>query len=455
MALTGTAAAVLALTPLPGMGFWSKASSSDKLASVSNVIADSAASLQDSELAPPVIHLGDVTLSATPRVAPLLANVLPNRVQRRVDPKAHSREFVDYQSADTQLPSRVRTLKALQNRYQGFVDAGGWGVIPAGPDVLPGERDHRIYAVRKRLAMTDDLDSARGLAFVDDTLVAALARFQQRVNLPPSGALDSATLAALNVSAERRLMSISLSLSRALALPQDPDQDYVLVNIAGFDAQYMRGDRTLWSGRTMVGKDATRTPQLVSAIDRVVFNPTWIVPNGIATRSVLPAIIKDPNYLDRKNMRVFNMAWQAVDPKTVNWKSVYASRKRDIYIRQDAGEDNALGKVKFLFPNKHSVFLHDTPSKHLFDTDTRAYSNGCVRLENPMALASAMLDAQGLDGGAMSAEAESNYKPEVIHLERPVPVHSVYLTAEMGAGGQAIFHADIYGENTEQAYASL
>jgi len=111
--------------------------------------------------------------------------------------------------------------------------------------------------------------------------------------------------------------------------------------------------------------------------------------------------------------------------------------------------------VKFLFPNKYSVFLHDTQSKHLFDTDMRAYSNGCVRLENPMALASAMLDAQGLDGEWLREKAQNSQSPELIALDRPIPVHTLYLTAELGEGGQAIFYRDIYGENTEQSYASL
>ncbi len=396
-----------------------------------------------------------VVISTTPRTAPLIARTLPNRVRRDVDPALHSAEFTDHESADRDAPHTLRTLRSLQARYQRLVDAGGWPVIQAGPAVAPGGRDNRLRDVRARLALTGDIARAGDSDLLDDELVAALARFQTRVQLPPTGHLDEATLTELNVSAAARLMSIALSVSRASNLPHDADQDYVLVNIAGYKAEYRRGDETLWSGRTMVGKLSTRTPQLESAIDRVVFNPTWIVPNGIATRSVLPAVIKDPAYLARKNMRVFDMKWQPVDPDSVDWKAVHASRDRDIYIRQDAGDDNALGKVKFLFPNKYSVFLHDTQSKHLFDTDMRAYSNGCVRLENPMALASAMLDAQGLDGEWLREKAQNSQSPELIALDRPIPVHTLYLTAELGEGGQAIFYRDIYGENTEQSYASL
>lgn len=350
---------------------------------------------------------------------------------------------------------RVRSLRTLRVRYQRLVDAGGWDEIPSGPVVAPGQRDPRLLLVRARLAMTLDIKNAEGDDLLDDQLVAGIARFQTRVQLPPSGSLDAATLKALNVSAIERLMSIELSLGRALTLPQGDDKDYVVVNIAGYNAQYMRGDKEIWSGKTMVGKDSTRTPQLVSAIDRLVFNPTWIVPNGIATRTVLPAIMKDPNYLAKKKLRVFDRSWQQVDPSTVDWRAYYKSGNRKLFIRQDAGEHNVLGKVKFLFPNKYSVYLHDTSSRHLFEQDNRAFSNGCVRLENPMDLAAALLNAQGWDGDGMRDKAESNTQPKVVHLERPVPVHSVYLTAEMGTGGQAIFHADVYGENTNQAYASL
>ncbi|MEM7376216.1 MAG: L,D-transpeptidase family protein [Pseudomonadota bacterium] len=376
-------------------------------------------------------------------------------VPRSIDSTAHAREFQHHRMADLEAPVTVRRLRGLQARYQRLVDAGGWTAIPAGSDVAPGASDDRLTAVRARLALTGDIASPDGEPVLDRTLVDGLAHFQRRVQLPPTGHLDAATLAALNVPAEQRLMSIALSLSRTAALPRDAEQDFVLINIAGYDATYQRGDRVLWSGKTMVGTTRTRTPQLESAIDRLVFNPTWIVPNGIATRSVLPAVIKDPGYLARKNLRVFDMKWQPVDPDTVDWRAVKSSRNRDIYIRQDAGDDNALGKVKFMFPNKHSVFLHDTPSKHLFDEGVRAFSNGCVRLENPMALASAMLDLQGLSGDAMRAHAEATTQPEVIRLERPVPVHMLYLTAELGENGEAVFHADVYDEDTQQAMASL
>ena len=370
------------------------------------------------------------------------------------DPVLHAREFDDHKADNHDAPAVVRRLQALQARYQRLVDAGGWPAIPDGPTVGIGQQDDRLIAVRARLALTDDLESAAGDATLDSALSAALSRFQQRVRLPVSGELDAATLRELNVPAHQRLMSIALSLSRTHELPHG-DQEYVLVNIAGYTASYQRGDKLLWSGRTMVGTTATRTPQLVSAIDRMVFNPTWIVPNGIATRSVLPAVIDDPAYLARKNMRVFDMQWKPVDPTSVDWEAVHASRERDIYIRQDAGGDNALGKVKFMFPNTYSVYLHDTPSKHLFDQSMRAFSNGCVRLENPMALAAAMLDHQGLDGDAMRQSAELGGRPEVVNLERPVPVHMLYLTVELGDQGEAIFHPDVYEYDSAQTIAQL
>ncbi|MEM6986474.1 MAG: peptidoglycan-binding protein, partial [Pseudomonadota bacterium] len=215
------------------------------------------------------------------------------------DPASHAREFDDHQADNLDAPAVVRRLKGLQARYQRLVDAGGWSAIPEGQRVAIGQRDDRLIAVRARLALTDDLESASGDATLDSELSAALGRFQQRVRLPVTGELDAATLHELNVPAHQRLMSIALSLSRTHELPHG-NQEYVLVNIAGYTASYQLGDKLLWSGRTMVGTTATRTPQLVSAIDRMVFNPTWIVPNGIATRSVLPAVIDDPAYLARK-----------------------------------------------------------------------------------------------------------------------------------------------------------
>jgi murein L,D-transpeptidase YcbB/YkuD len=215
------------------------------------------------------------------------------------------------------------------------------------------------------------------------------------------------------------------------------------VNIAGFRLTLFRDDQVTWRTRVMVGKPYRKTPIFRGDIEYLVFNPTWTVPPGILAKDKLPAIKKDPGYLQRTNMVVLNHDGTEVDPNSIDWQSLSASNFPYI-LRQKAGPNNALGQVKFIFPNPHFVFLHDTPSRALFDRSERAFSSGCIRVEHPLELARLLLDDQAKwDSTAIDATIASA-ETKTVHLKNTFPVFIVYLTALGEPGGPVYFYRDIY-----------
>jgi murein L,D-transpeptidase YcbB/YkuD len=337
-----------------------------------------------------------------------------------------------------------RDLKSALATYRGIEAGGGWPQVPAGPTLKPGMRHARVEALRQRLAATGDLtDQASDPALFDDALAEAVRAFQKRHRMTADGAVGPATLAALQVPVRARIDQIRVNLERARWMLHDVPQTFVVADIAGFEAGYFRAGRLIWRSRVQVGKPYRSTPIFRSNISYLVLNPTWTVPPGIEARDILPAVKRNRGYLAAKNLRVIDPQGRTVDPARIDW-SRYSGRNFPYTFRQDPGPDNALGQIKFMFPNPHFVYLHDTPSKDLFERDVRAFSSGCIRVERPLELAELLLNDPDQWSLEQIRSAVDTQKTQTVTLPAPVPVLLYYWTAQGQADGRVHFKNDVY-----------
>ena len=341
-------------------------------------------------------------------------------------------------------PFYLDTMQALAT-YRQIERAGGWHPVSAGPTLREGDSDARVIELRVRLRTTGQLTAAddTGTESFDAALAEAVERFQDQHGLDVDGAVGAGTLAALNVPASTRVDQLRIALERMRWVMDDLRDDMLLVNIAGFRIILVKNGELSWDSRVMVGKPFRKTPIFRDDIEYLVFNPTWTVPPGILAKDTLPAIQRDPGYLARTNMVVLTRDGAPVDPATIDWQAMQ-SQGFPYILRQQPGPKNAMGQVKFIFPNEHFVFLHDTPSKSLFSRPERAFSSGCIRVENPLELAELLLDdpqkwSRG-DIDNMLAER----KTRTLHLREAFPVMLMYLTALTEADGTTRFYRDVY-----------
>lgn len=354
-----------------------------------------------------------------------------------------------------QLGPRHAAYRALQKsllKYREVEASGGWPVIDPGPTLKFGDRGMRVAMLRYRLAVSGDADFVTGVIddHFDDTLAVAVMRFQRRHGLKVDGIAGQGTLAAMNVPVSSRIRQIELNLERWRWMPAELEPYYILVNIPAFELKVVDGGQTVKAMRAIVGREKRPTPVLSSMMTYLELNPYWHVPSKIAREDLLPKIQKDPQYLVRQKFQVFN-SWdekaRALDPYSIDWSSL----SEDYFpfrLRQEPAPHNALGRVKFMFPNDLSVYIHDTPSKNLFVRASRDFSSGCVRVEKPLELASFLLNRQNWSRKRL-AELLASEQRQVVILKEPVPVYLVYMTAWTGENGEVHFREDIYGHDRE------
>ncbi len=353
-----------------------------------------------------------------------------------------------------------QTMQAVQlaiNKYVMITTAGGWQTIPDNRILRLHTRDDNVVLLRRRLLLTGDLEDNSGRAQVyDDAVVLAVKRFQYRHGLRATGEVDSATLIALNVPALDRLNQLRVNIVRLHALSQELPSRYVLVNIPAAEVQSVEND-TIYSRHTaIVGKPDRQSPVLVSSVHELNFSPYWHVPRSIIRRDIIPRMQKDPEYLSNYQIHIYDNKLEEIDPTTIDWNSEEAM---EYSFRQDPGEDlNSLGVVKLNFFNKHAVFLHDTPGKELFDENYRAYSSGCVRVQNVEHLITWLLDRNVDDDGQWSRERvdatiASGERIDV-KLEEKVPIYMAYVTAWSTPNGVVHFRRDLYGRDGVDQTAS-
>ena len=361
----------------------------------------------------------------------------------------------DLRTGDLPLRSEA-TLEALDlayGRYKAIAQKGGWPQIPTARMIRPGDDDERVPIVRQRLRATGELRSGESYqSFTHDgELEAAVRRFQKRHGLVINGRIDRSTIAAMNVPVAARMAQIKLNYDRVAALldgRSGPREDrYILVNVPGFQLEAVEGGKVALRHRVIAGRPGRETPVVKASVRALNFFPYWRVPDSIAKLDVAPRLVKEPEYLQKEQIRVLtgNFNGQEVEATRVNWSSFDPNALK---LRQDPGPQNALGLVRLDMPNEHGVYMHDTPMKPLFGRAQRAFSAGCVRVQDVFDLAAwiARDEAGGFDRRRVD-DILAGGQPVDITLSRPVPVHFVYLTVWADENGQANFRPDIYGRD--------
>lgn len=335
------------------------------------------------------------------------------------------------------LVGRLAQLRDIRAR-------GGWPVVSEGPTLREGDRGPRVAEMARRLEMAGYYEGDAAEEF-DTELAAAVARFQVLHGLTPDAVVGRATLRILNEPVQAQIEKIIVNLERWRWLPENLGERYVIVNIAGFNMDLIEQGETSLSMRVVVGRPYRRTPVFSGNMTYLVLNPSWEVPRNIAVRDKLPLIKADPAYLGRQGYALLQ-GWGAdervIDPASVDWDSITAGNFR-FRLRQRPGELNALGRVKFMFPNTHAVYLHDTPSRELFAQASRSFSSGCIRLEQPLELAERLLSGSDNWRRPDIDRTVQGGKETVVKLPQSIPVHLLYWTA--WADTDAIqFRDDIY-----------
>jgi murein L,D-transpeptidase YcbB/YkuD len=339
-------------------------------------------------------------------------------------------------------------LRAALARLREVERRGGWPRIGNGPKLERGSTGPRVRQLRDRLRASGDLAAGDDGAPFDDELDAAVRRFQARHGLEADGVVGRTTLAELNTTAAERIAQVRANLERLRWVARELAGDYLLVDIAGFSAELWLNDTLAWQARVVVGRPFRTTPEFRAPMKYLVLNPEWNVPPTILREDVLPKAIRDPAYLQRHQMRVLDHAGRVVDPASIDW-SRYRGQPRSFpyQIVQSPGKDNPLGSVKFMFPNEHAVYLHDTPSRALFDRTVRTFSSGCIRIDKPLALAALLLDAPQHWSEQQLAEAIAGGRTQTVPVRRTVPVMLLYFTAATTASGELQFRPDVYGRD--------
>ena len=345
-------------------------------------------------------------------------------------------------------------MKAALNQYRELAELGGWNTIVEGETLKYGMQDARVTELRKRLVVTGDLplEKSTGDTFDNDVEVA-VKHFQVRHGLNDDGAVGPATLRALNVPIEQRIDQIRVNLERMRWVMHGLPDTFVVADIAGYELYYIRDAQLVWRTRTQVGKPYRETPVFRGLIEYMEFNPTWTVPPTILKKDILPKLKKNPAYLETKKLQVLTGSGKVVDPDTIDWKK-YTARNFPYILRQTPGPHNALGQVKFIFPNKHFVFIHDSPSRNLYNRTTRTFSSGCIRVENPLKLAEYLLEEKPDWDRTRIDKVIDAGKTRRVHLDEKIPVLLFYWTVTIEQDGSVRFKEDPYGRD-DRVLASL
>jgi peptidoglycan hydrolase-like protein with peptidoglycan-binding domain len=336
--------------------------------------------------------------------------------------------------------------KALEV-YATIAAKGGWGTVPAGRSLKPGMRDPRVPALRYRLAITGELPAAQAnrSTTYDAGLHVAVQRFQERHGLAPDGVVGPDTVDAMNVPVEARISQIEANMERWRGSAPELSARYVLVNVPAYEMQVMEGDTAVMRMEAVVGRPSRPTPIFSDRITYLEFQPYWNVPESIVRRDLVPAFIENASYATDQNFEIVR-GGEIRSAATVDWRA-YRNREVPFLIRQAPGPTNALGNVKFMLPNRHNVYLHDTPAQYLFLRAKRAESSGCVRLERPREFAHYLLaDKPGWTPERIDAALDGEETMQV-PLAKPVPVHFIYMTAWVDRQGTVHLREDLYGKD--------
>lgn len=362
-------------------------------------------------------------------------------------------------------------LREELDRYRSIESRGGWPTVPEGEALAEGATDERVEALVRRLAASGDLDSTmveearapNDTTTLSDTTAAAASAleyderiadgvrtFQERHGLEPDGVAGESVIQAMNVPAGERARQIELNLERWRWIPAQLGGRYIYVNIPAFELHAFENGTEQMSMAVVVGEeyDDQATPVFADTMEYVVFNPYWNIPQSIAEEEILPNAREDDGYLEQNRYEIAT-SWsddaEVVPPTPENLDRVESRRYR---LRQQPGPQNALGRIKFMFPNEFNIYLHDTPEDYLFERAQRAYSHGCIRVERPIELGDFVLTSAEWDADRIRSAIESGER-QIHNLQNPLPVYILYWTAFVDAEGRMNFREDLYGSDGE------
>jgi len=341
-------------------------------------------------------------------------------------------------------PSEYYQLGKALAAYNAMAKQGEWIQIPSGPILRPGVHDPRISLVRLRLTQQDLITNAGSSTFYDNDLLNIVLKFEAMHGLKQDGLIGKNVIDALNVPLAMRIKQISLNMERWHNVPDDLGERHININIPDFELQAIDHDKPVLEMRVIIGKSVKQTPIFSSIITDVIFHPYWHVPNSIA-REKLATIQQDPSYLKLHNFKVFDSGGGVINPDAVQWNAI--SKWHFPYrLRQEPGDMNALGKIRFSIQGDQDIYMHGTPEQKLFAKNLRAESSGCIRVENPLELAYFVLQDMP-HWPASRIENIYNNKPITTKavLPKPLPIHILYMTSWVDKNGQIQFRDDIYG----------
>ncbi|MGJ8626449.1 MAG: L,D-transpeptidase family protein [Sulfitobacter sp.] len=346
------------------------------------------------------------------------------------------------------LPPRSLEYNALLKEkmaMEHLLTIGGWGPTVPASALEAGDKGNGVVALRNRLIRMDYMDRSNSMDY-DAALTDAVQQFQIAHGLNPDGKAGAETMKQINIGVEQRLQSVMVALERERWFNTERGKRHILVNIPDFTAKIVDDGIVTFRTRSVVGANSSDrpTPEFSDVMEFMVINPSWYVPRSIATKEYLPALKRNSNAVS--HIEITDSRGRKVNRGAVNF-SKYTARTFPFSMRQPPSKGNALGLVKFMFPNKHNIYLHDTPSKSLFARDVRAFSHGCVRLADPFDFAYALLAKQSDDPQGVFKTALNTGREQRINLLEPVPVHIIYRTAVTNARGHTEYRADVYGRD--------
>ena len=350
-------------------------------------------------------------------------------------------------ASQSQSAKQNDQLQIELSRYQAALQKP-WPILLEHKRYRIGKKYDDVPELRDRLEITGDLNPSDTLDknLFDDALVVAIQRFQTRHGLKSDGVVGKLTIAELNVLPAARIKAIQLNIQRWALLSKQLGERYILVNIPDYQLYLFEDGQQVLTMKAIVGKPTLQTPELASRITRVVFNPYWNVPDKIAAKDLAPKVKEDPYYLSDMHIRVFvrnSEHSREVDSSQIDWENVQ-SNDMPYDFRQEPGDDNALGQVKFEFPNPYDVYLHDTAAKDLFNLEIRDLSHGCVRLERPLDLVSYLMKDSPNWSEELTQSILDSRKTKAVSVAKPIPIYITYITVWTDENGMVNYRDDIY-----------
>ena len=348
------------------------------------------------------------------------------------------------------LPPRTPEYLALMKeklRLERELARGGWGPTVPGKKLEFGQTGDAVVALRNRLIAKGYLERTTTRSFDRDIQTAVLA-FQTAHGLTPDGVAGGDTLAEINRSMQDRLQSVIVAMERERWLPRDRGERHIAVNLTDFSAKIYDGGKLTFETRSVIGKNTSdrRSPEFSDVMEFMVINPSWYVPRSIVTKEYLPQLQQNPNAVG--HIEITDSRGRRINREAPDF-SQFTARSFPFAMRQPPSQSNALGLVKFMFPNPYNIYLHDTPAKNLFGREVRAYSHGCIRLADPFDFAYTLLAKQTDDPEGFFKRQLSTGKETQVDLVQPVPVHIIYRTAFSDAKGAIQYRRDIYGRDAK------